>query len=224
MFSSSVDHELTAEESRALEEHLEVCADCRARWTSFSLTVQLVRRLPQVEPPPTFVGRVLDRVRAYEATGEPVPAPVVPGLRDLWRRFSGSLRVPFRVPTPAWVVACLAIGVLVGLAVNGSGIGRTTPASPAPTLAEADATSPALAPGAVESTFVSAPPGDVRPQPRPFKGVVNELEQRLRDRATENTGQPEDPSEVFDPMFFLGPPTGLQREVNAQDDVPRITF
>jgi hypothetical protein len=79
LFSARIDEELTAAEARSLEIHLRDCqAGCSESWKEFEATVLLVHSLPPMEPDPSFVGQVLDRVRAWEAqeagrgVGEPV--------------------------------------------------------------------------------------------------------------------------------------------------------
>ncbi len=67
LFSSRLDGELKPEDARSVQDHLSGCAGCRERWASFELTVRMIRSLPPAAPDPSFVGQVLDRVRAYEA-------------------------------------------------------------------------------------------------------------------------------------------------------------
>lgn len=79
LFSARIDDDLSPMEAGSLEMHLRDCKDgCRDQWAVFESTVRMVRALPPVEPDPSFVGRVLDRVRAWEAqeAGRPVSAPV----------------------------------------------------------------------------------------------------------------------------------------------------
>jgi len=79
LFSARIDDDLSPMEAGSLEMHLRDCKDgCRDQWAVFESTVRLVRALPPVDPDPSFVGRVLDRVRAWEAqeAGRPVSAPI----------------------------------------------------------------------------------------------------------------------------------------------------
>lgn len=79
LFSARIDDELTPVEAGSLEMHLRDCTEgCREQWNSFQVTVRMVHALPPVEPDPSFVGQVLDRVRAWEAqeAGRTVSVPV----------------------------------------------------------------------------------------------------------------------------------------------------
>jgi hypothetical protein len=118
LFSGRLDMELDDKQARELQQHLEVCTDCSARWVSFEMTVRLVRSLPQVEPDASFVGQVFDRVRGYEA-GQRVLYPVgarrnpIGALVGLWR---GLGRSPFLLP--ARLAGAMAFGLLLGFAVS----------------------------------------------------------------------------------------------------------
>jgi hypothetical protein len=145
LFSARIDDELSPAEAGSLEMHLRDCTGgCRDQWAIFEATVRMVRALPPIEPDPSFVGHVLDRVRAWEAqeAGRPVSAPVrvpwstsVPGrglagrlrewfktgdpvsLGEWFREFAGGLAGP-RVLVPVRVVAAVALGVVGGLAIG----------------------------------------------------------------------------------------------------------
>ncbi len=82
LFSARIDDELPPAELESLAEHLRECRNgCAQQWAAFQATVRLVHDLPAVEPDPSFVGQVLDRVRAWEAqeagrgAGVPISAP-----------------------------------------------------------------------------------------------------------------------------------------------------
>jgi anti-sigma factor RsiW len=68
--------ELTADERRELECHLEGCAGCRRELDLLRQTHHLLRRLAANEPPPDLKANTLERVRsgahaAPEADGGP---------------------------------------------------------------------------------------------------------------------------------------------------------
>ncbi|HEY8525836.1 MAG TPA: zf-HC2 domain-containing protein [Acidimicrobiales bacterium] len=117
---------LTGAERAAALDHLEGCAACRAEVASLTDVGEAVLALaPEVEPPPGFTARVLDRIaaaRADEARGDeargdegPVaepPAAAVPGARALEasgpgatpgpdHRLAGEAPAPGDTPTPA---------------------------------------------------------------------------------------------------------------------------
>jgi anti-sigma factor RsiW len=64
------DGDLPEEDRRALEEHLAVCAECRADWEAYCMTVDGVSGLRVLPPPADFADRVarnLDRGRTRAA-------------------------------------------------------------------------------------------------------------------------------------------------------------
>lgn len=54
LLSALIDGEVSEAEARAAEEHLAVCAACRAERDQLQRTVHMVRALPQVRPPRSF--------------------------------------------------------------------------------------------------------------------------------------------------------------------------
>lgn len=61
--SAYLDGAVTPEEKVLLEEHLEVCHECRAELRELAETVSRLRSLGEVEPPPWLTVKVMARVR-----------------------------------------------------------------------------------------------------------------------------------------------------------------
>ncbi len=120
LFSARLDGELAPGDVQEFQRHLDSCLDgCAERWRAFRATVDLVHDLPASEPDPTFVGRVLDQVRAYEA-GRLVLRParrrlsprtweIGAWVSEVWRGIS--------LPVPLRLAAATAFGVTVGIAL-----------------------------------------------------------------------------------------------------------
>ena len=116
LFSTRVDGELRASDTARLRRHLAECNGCAARWGSFETTVRWLRTLPPVAPDPSFVGQVLDRVRAYEvdrASGAVDVLGVRLGLGARVRALLPELGWP-RIVLPVRLGAALALGLVVG--------------------------------------------------------------------------------------------------------------
>ena len=85
--------DLTADEERELELHLEECAECRSELDQVRQTHERLRKMVAASPPPELKARVLAR-----ATGE-VPARSGDGRR-------------FWIPAAVLLVAVLGVGIL----------------------------------------------------------------------------------------------------------------
>ena len=111
LFSARVDGELSGIESAALENHLSVCGPCAEDSRSIASTVLLLRTMPEESPDPMFVGRVLDRVRGFEA--EQLASARAARTRELvapwWRRALDRI-----APSPIPVGLALAVGAVAG--------------------------------------------------------------------------------------------------------------
>lgn len=123
LFSARVDNELESQIAFRLEDHLEQCSDCQREWTRFYSTIRIIRGLPKEETHPAFVGQVLDRVRAYEAEGDPFLEPADRPHADLtpdvskvtWLEVIREQLQSWIQPAPALAVGSLALGVVIGI-------------------------------------------------------------------------------------------------------------
>lgn len=115
---------LSADESRAVERHLEDCARCRerARWLRPSVEM-LPTSVEQLEPPPELRERLMRTVRAEAA------APAAAAPRDAQVRAGrGWLDMLRAVPRPALAlgVALIALAAVAGYGIGTGGDGTTT--------------------------------------------------------------------------------------------------
>ena len=115
-------------EARALvDAHLDGCHDCAREVEEMRQTVQLLRGLPDPEPPPMITANVMRRIRAGESR---------PGFFErLGRALGGVLEPGFVLPASAIAAAALVVtvvqgpspvvidGVDFGAAVGGAGVG-----------------------------------------------------------------------------------------------------
>lgn len=85
------------EETKVAASHLEECASCRRTVRELQYSLNLLKELPEVEPPPFFEERIMADIRrkAYEKKG-------------LWRR----LFFPLEIKIPLQAVASILIAVL----------------------------------------------------------------------------------------------------------------
>jgi tol-pal system protein YbgF len=97
-FSDFYDGRLFGARLTEVTRHLDECSDCRAEWTTFSMTLQVVSRLGTAQPSPGFAARVRQQIEAPS-----------------WRkRLIHRLFVPVHVKVPIHAVA-LAILSFAGL-------------------------------------------------------------------------------------------------------------
>jgi len=211
LFSARLDGELAAAELREFELHLVSCLEgCAERWRAFQATVELVHDLPEPEPDPAFVGRVLDQVRAYEA-GRLVlsPARRRPSLLDRLRSaWSG-----FALPVPLRVAGAAALGVAAGIITASSlDLGFT----------------PGAAPVAGRAAVASASAGDAslrgatetaRPV-RPFGDLIEELAARESATAPADSASDDPLSRAVWPRDRVNSPV----RVVEDNGRPQITF
>ena len=114
LLSAYVDSELTAAETRAVQEHLLDCAACRDAYENLRAARDLLSALPPAEPSAEFWAGVRDpRAAAVSAAGEPFGW--AGRLRAVW---ASAVRGPWPGVTlrrPAWAIA--AVLVVLVLAV-----------------------------------------------------------------------------------------------------------
>ena len=61
--STYLDGIMTAEEKKLIEEHLSTCEQCKAAFSELKKTQETLRSLEEVEPPPWFTQKIMNRVR-----------------------------------------------------------------------------------------------------------------------------------------------------------------
>lgn len=211
LFSARLDGELAAAELRELELHFASCPEgCAERWRAFQATVELVHDLPEPEPDPAFVGRVLDQVRAYEA-GRLVlsPARRRPSLLQRLQSAWGG----FALPVPLRIAGAAALGVAAGLIVASSlDLGFVSGSAPVANRA-AVATAPA------GGASVGGSPDAAHPV-RPFGDLIEGLAAREGTAAATDTA-------ADDPLSrAVWPRDGVNSPVRVVEDNgrPQITF
>jgi len=92
-----LDNEVTAEERKTIEEHLNSCPGCQKALNDLTKTVELTRNLPKLEPPPFFEQRIMARIRE-ESTPK----------RSFWKK----IFYPLHIKVPIQVMATVVIAVL----------------------------------------------------------------------------------------------------------------
>ncbi len=187
-------------------------------WDSLVATVSMVRGLPQVSADPSFVGKVLDRVRAYEA-GRIELEPVSESASGLW----GRLRARFGdlvIPVPVRMAGALAIGAVVGILITGPDRvvphGDVTGTGQEPDVQMALSSSSAM-PAEVSHSLPHA-------TTRPFMDLVDEL--ALSPETDQDDIPESDQPGRFAPGTLPADPMGPGRQVHLDEvDVrPQITF
>jgi hypothetical protein len=167
-----VQDELSADDARALADHLRGCAACTAEMASASRLIELLTSLPNVPPTPDFDERVLlasleDRRRRHEHRN---------WLADLWTQIlRGTVRTTGTFMATVLVVAIIAVGgvwaasnLVPGFAQQVGLVPQPTPRHVAITLATS---SPTATPAAKVSTaphvVMITPKAAATPTPHP---------------------------------------------------------
>ena len=88
LLSRQLDGDLTTEEERELSAHLAVCPDCRALAEELTGMTDVLRDLPEVEPPEELKERILQAVREEQRVlpAELSSAACGRSRRSMWRR------------------------------------------------------------------------------------------------------------------------------------------
>lgn len=95
--SAYLDGALTVEEKRLVEEHLPLCEHCSLALTELKQTRETLRNLEEVEPPPWFTQKIMNRIREGAE----------PKKTFLWRLFH-----PLRIKIPMEAFATCLVVVL----------------------------------------------------------------------------------------------------------------
>lgn len=217
LFSARVDFELTGSESLEHDRHLSNCPQCDHEWRSFQLTVRMVRTLPAEMASPSFVGQVLDKVRAYEA--QPVPSYLDPADRPServlspalaskqWKERLRGILAPFKSPVPAFAAASLVLGIVVGV-VAMDGRSQSAHETRTAQIERIDPV-PDLSRRGVDGDHSVNPFSDLADE----IGRLPNVERRVMDSY-----------EMLPPAQIWPVEPGLQQQVRAGDVRPRITF
>jgi hypothetical protein len=216
LFSARVDFELTGPESLEHDRHLGNCSQCDHEWRSFQLTVRMVRTLPAESASVSFVGQVLDKVRAYEAqpvpeyldpADRPAPRDPSPARAPQWKERLRGILGPLKNPVPAFAAASLALGVLVGIVA----MDWRSQSAGEPRTAQMERIDP------VPDLSTRGVDGDH--SVNPFADLADEI-----DRLPNLERRAADPYEMLPPTQVWPVEPGLQQQVRAGDVRPRITF
>jgi hypothetical protein len=120
--------ELGSAERCGVEQHLSVCASCRAEHRELRATVELLRGLPDPEPPAGLVPGILRRLES--APAPPRGGLLARGLRAIAR--GTPLPVPIAALAAGLVLLALAGSEEGRLALQGAGGAAAPAATPAP--------------------------------------------------------------------------------------------
>ncbi|MEZ4649133.1 MAG: zf-HC2 domain-containing protein [Candidatus Eisenbacteria bacterium] len=208
LFCARMDEELPLDRLSTMDSHLAACHGCRSAWVKYRTTVGLLHRLPEETTQPAFVGQVLDRIRAHEAEGNRVLAPLDsagasarPNWLESLRDWMGQWVLR---PVPAMAFGSLVIGVALGswanhLSTSGGTMESMADVAPAPAVE------------AVPATMLQPSLGD-----RPFQDLADEIATKALDPRQESQA----------PFYSPNWGGGLQTQVRYSDDSdgPRIIF
>jgi hypothetical protein len=202
---------MSYEETRAFQEHLAQCTECSKEYAAFERTVGLLRALPEVPAPASFVQDVVRAARRAQA-GE------LPAARTSWRermaeRFGGFAWIG----TPRFAVAAAALGLILG--VGGSMLLTRQPATPVVTAERSMISSPdagtgePVGPPDGSPTSIGAPVAETAAPPSgPFEDLVQQM--LLRAEATQEAAVDSLPQQELD--WGTSPGAGsMGRQVNT---------
>jgi anti-sigma factor RsiW len=94
--SAYLDNALSAEEKEEIKRHLGSCGNCRAALADLEWTIEHLKRLPEVEPPPWLTTKIMVQVRDAAAPQQ-----------SLWRRIFFPLRIKLPLEAIALVFVCV---------------------------------------------------------------------------------------------------------------------
>jgi predicted anti-sigma-YlaC factor YlaD len=113
--SAYLEADLEESERVRIEEHLRGCPDCRREYRELRHTVDLLRSLPEPDPPPELADRVIARLRA----GEGRPGPVARLQARLWDVSESSWSTPLAAVAAGLVALAIVRGVDVSVEIPG---------------------------------------------------------------------------------------------------------
>lgn len=169
---SAVLEESDSLDAQASREHLEVCPACRVVYESFRQTVNHLRDLPLVAPPPDLLRKIARSVDAV--------APPRPLWSRYWQPVTAGVSMAACVMMVLWAVVLNPTNAIIpsnsSQVTDYAGYAPSMLARPAPMATTAPPPMPATAPGrpmrmAMRPRFagaMSAPQGDLRPFPAQF--------------------------------------------------------
>jgi hypothetical protein len=91
-----LDNALAAEEKEEIKRHLGRCGNCRGEIADLELTIGYLKSLPEVEPPPWLMARILAKAR--DETGP---------KKSIWRKLFFPLHLKLPVEAVALVFLCV---------------------------------------------------------------------------------------------------------------------
>jgi hypothetical protein len=143
--SAYLEGSASSEEKKLIEGHLSACPECRGTLEDLKKAGNLIRELPEVEPPPWLTKKIMVRVRAEEER-----------KKGLWRKLFYPLHIKVPLEALATVlIAVVAVYVFKAVEPEMRQARLTAPSSPVVTREEA----PRLPgkPGADSLTFRKKP-------------------------------------------------------------------
>lgn len=101
LLAASIDDQLTPDEQRNVDAHVQSCSVCRAELADLRATVAHLRNVEQIEPPPWMTQKIMARIRAQAVQPE----------KSLWERLLGVW--PAHVPLGAVATVMLTVFVIM---------------------------------------------------------------------------------------------------------------
>lgn len=112
-----LEDDLTPEERKFVDEHINTCDACRQDLADFKNTFNILKDLPDVEPPPFFEQKIMSRIHE-EATQK----------KGLLRKLFYPLRI--KIPIQAMATVCIAVFAFLIYKGTESDLKRITPLPP----------------------------------------------------------------------------------------------
>jgi hypothetical protein len=140
------EEDVDLEEKRAIEQHLSSCQQCSRALDDLKKAVELVKRLPEVEPPAWMTRKVMARIRAEEEK-----------KKGIWQQLFFPLRI--KIPIEVFATVLIAVAAIyVFKAVEPQMKPAGPPAAPEQGIAKEESSEPSSGTGAA-GTDLQAPAG-----------------------------------------------------------------